>query len=121
MERENTFRKGRNYIEMVLLSFLSDDDYYGYELMQLVREYSEGKLLLHESSLYPALYRLENEGYVTSTKKPSGERKKRVYYHLESKGRARLAKLVADYEYIKDAIDMILLRGTTDVEVKENE
>lgn len=110
MKREDTLKRGKNNIEMILLSILCDDDYYGYQLTQLVKEYSRQMISIPEGSLYPALYRLEENGYISSQKKMVGKRLERIYYHIEPAGREYLATLIADYNHLNEAIQNILYR-----------
>lgn len=108
MKRDDSFKRGKNNIDMILLSILCHGDFYGYQLSQLVCEYSENKLSMPEGSLYPSLYRMEELGYVTGTKKLVGKRLERIYYHIEPSGKDYLKKLISDYDYLNDAIHMIL-------------
>lgn len=108
MKREDTLKRGKNNIEMILLSILCDDDYYGYQLTQLVKEYSRQMISIPEGSLYPALYRLEENGYISGQKKSVGKRLERIYYHIEPTGREYLATLITDYNHLNEAIRNIL-------------
>ena len=62
-------REGESFktgsIEMLLLYLLTEDDYYGYQLSQMVKKRSNGILQVPEGSMYPTLYRLAEKGYVT--------------------------------------------------------
>ena len=83
-------------VEMLVLFLLEKKDLYGYELTSLIKELSQGKLLITESTLYPTLYKLLNNGYISDTEKKIGKRRIRVYYHLEDAGRDRLKDLLED-------------------------
>ena len=61
MARNDSLRKGNN-IEMLILSILSTEDCYGYQLSLLIKDYSQGKISLPEGSLYPALYKVVDNG-----------------------------------------------------------
>lgn len=117
MERESTLKRGKNNIEMILLSILCDNDYYGYQLTQLVNKYSKQMITIPEGSLYPALYRLQENGYISGRKEPVGKRLERIYYHIEPTGKKRLATLVDDYNHLNEAIQNILCRK--EVQTKE--
>lgn len=108
MKRDDSFKRGKNNIDMILLSILQHGDFYGYQLSQLVGEYSNNRLSMPEGSLYPSLYRMEELGYVTGTKKLVGKRLERIYYHLNDSGKEYLEKLIYDYSYLNDSIRMIL-------------
>lgn len=109
MRSDDTLKKGKNTIKMLLLNILQDGDYYGYQLTQLIGEYSNGKLNIPEGSLYPALYALQDEGYITAEKKLVGKRMERIYYHLETSGKEYYNQLLDDYRKLNSMIDEILM------------
>lgn len=108
MKRDDSFKRGKNNIDMIILSILCHGDFYGYQLAQLVSNYSDNRLSMPEGSLYPSLYRMEELGYVTGTKKLCGKRLERIYYHINDSGKDYLSKLIDDYNYLNDSIQMIL-------------
>lgn len=110
MNREDSLRRGKKNIEMLVLSILCDDDYYGYQLTQLVNEYSNKMIYAPEGSLYPALYRLQANGYISGEKRLVGQRLERVYYHIEPSGREYLSTLIDDYNHLNTAIQNVLYR-----------
>ena len=89
------FRRG--IMGLVLLGLLNREDMYGYQMVQEIEGLSGGKLTTQEGSLYPVLYRLEEEGCITCHKVQVGKRMSRVYYHLEPKGQQRLQELTQEY------------------------
>lgn len=93
---------------MLILALLSGKDRYGYEFSKTIGDRSDNIISLPEGSLYPTLYFLEKEKCITSYKKQVGERRTRVYYHLEEPGMRRLEKLVADYNVVNQAIQATL-------------
>jgi len=58
---------------------------YGYEIAQCIKEMSQGKILVKEGSLYPALHKLEADGQLTVEEEFIGKRVRR-YYRLTEKG-----------------------------------
>ena len=56
----------RGVTEIVLLALLSQQDMYGYEMAQAMRERSHEKFTLLETSMYPTLYRLQDNGYISA-------------------------------------------------------
>lgn len=89
------FRRG--VMGIVLLGLLNREDMYGYQMVQEIERLSGGKLSTQEGSLYPVLYRLEEEGCISNHRVQVGKRMSRVYYHLEPKGRQRLQELTQEY------------------------
>jgi DNA-binding PadR family transcriptional regulator len=71
----------------LLLSVLAEDESYGYQIIQKVRQLSGGQIEWSEGMLYPVLHRLEREGLINSEWKKSDAGRERKYYSLSSKGR----------------------------------
>ena len=106
MDNKSNFRRGS--VELLVLHLLSQKDYYGYELTQIMKKQTDGVMDIPVGSLYPALYKLIDNGYISDYKKQVGKRMIRVYYHLEEAGRERLAILLDDYHQTSQAIQSIL-------------
>ena len=103
MANRNLYR-----IEMLILKVLEEDECYGYQLTQTIKEKTGGQIVLKEGTLYPVLYRLLDQGFITDRKELVGRRQTRVYYHLEPAGKEHLDKLIEDYYGLVDAIQCIL-------------
>lgn len=101
----------RGVSELVLLSLLSEHDMYGYEMAQLLRERSQGKFILQETSMYPTLYRLQDGGYISAREELVGKRRKRTYYHLEPAGRLYFQQSLTEYLSVQEGIRSILDLG----------
>ena len=106
MGLRDSFKKGS--LEMLVLALLKSGDKYGYEISHLIGERGSSVLSVPEGSLYPTFYRLESEKFISSYKKLVGERRTRVYYHLEASGEERLAVLVKEYQIVSRSIQKIL-------------
>ena len=106
----DTMKKGS--IEMLTLFLLCEEDAYGYQLVQKIKERSKGFITVQEGSFYPLLYRLADDGYITGeevvTRMSTGRSRMRVIYHIENAGRERLASLKKDYETVQLGIHNIL-------------
>lgn len=92
--RDN-FKKG--CVELLLLSLLSEDDMYGYQMTQMIMKRSDDFLRVSEGTMYPSLHKLEEKKYISSYEKQVGKRMKRVYYHIEPEGRTHLLELIQEY------------------------
>lgn len=120
MRTHNNFKKGA--VEMLLLHILnSKGDCYGYQLSQLIRQTSDDYLIIPEGSLYPALYKLIEKGYISDYKKQIGKRLTRVYYHIETAGRNRLTELVEDYLATTESIKKILNHDFSEKEMDDTD
>src|SRR5437016_5186276 len=83
----------RGHLETMALAALERGEAHGFEILRRLEEAGCGALRLKEGSLYPALYRLEEQGLIRSAWKDSlGERRgpRRRVYRLTSKGTRRL-------------------------------
>lgn len=84
-------------ISLLILSILSRGDMYGYQIVQTLKEKSQGYYVLRESSMYPTLYRLLEEGYISTSRECVVQKRVRVYYHVEEKGLQYLKELEKNY------------------------
>ena len=119
-KNKSNFKKGS--VEMLLLHLLkTEGDCYGYQLSQLINQRSNGVLVIPEGSMYPTLYKLIDNNYVTDYKKVVGKRMTPVYYHLEESGKERLNELVEYYKEVADAIQKIMsFEGGSEAEDSAN-
>lgn len=104
---EQQFKKGA--LEMVLLSFIARRRSYGYELiLQLQKEggglFQETK----EGTLYPILYRLEDEKLITSELASDGGKRVKKYYQITNQGLTALAERKNFWRSYKNVIDRLL-------------
>lgn len=103
---QNSFRRG--VMSLVILSLLKREDMYGYQLVQETYRLSGGCITTQEGSLYPVLYKLQDQGLISDRKVQVGKRMTRIYYHLEPAGAVRLEELIFEYNEISRGIQMIL-------------
>lgn len=76
----------------IVLAILTEEDSYGYAILQRVRELSGGRMEWTDGMLYPVLHRLERLGYVEARWEFSESGRRRKYYRITSEGRAQLAE-----------------------------
>ncbi|MEQ9592207.1 MAG: helix-turn-helix transcriptional regulator [Cyclobacteriaceae bacterium] len=89
-------------LQTILLKVLKDNGkMYGYEITQRVRELSQGRILLTEGALYPALHKLEAEGLLQTETVLMGKRV-RKYYTITVTGKSLVKERVLEFrEFIK--------------------
>lgn len=104
-----SFRRG--VMSLVILSLLKREDMYGYQLVQETEKSSGGRITTQEGSLYPVLYKLLDQGYISDKKVLVGRRMTRVYYHLEPAGEARLEEMIKEYEEVTQGVFQIVGGG----------
>ena len=103
---QNSFRRG--VLSLVILALLKKEDMYGYQLVQETINFSGGRIITQEGSLYPVLYKLQEQGLISDHKVQVGKRMTRIYYHLEPEGEKMLQQLIWEYDEITKGIHMIL-------------
>lgn len=79
----------KGHLDLLLLAVLSEADAHGYAVIAALKERSAGAFDLAEGTVYPALHRLERQGYVASRWDATPPRKRRVY-SLTRRGRTAL-------------------------------
>ena len=98
----------------VILSLLSEQSMYGYEMVRLVNARTNGVLEWKEGTLYPVLHQLEADGLIQGewrdVKTDAGEtaERQRKYYMLTRSGRAELKKRVAEWRAFAAAVGGLL-------------
>ena len=58
--------------------------------------------------MYPIMYKLEDAGFISSEKKQVSKRMSRVYYHIEDSGREHLSKLISDYRFLVNTLNLLI-------------
>ena len=81
---------------------------HGHTIAEAIERTSENALEVEQGSLYPALHRLEDRGWVSSEWGVSENNRKAKYYHLTSKGRKELAAAAGRWRRMTRAIGLIL-------------
>ena len=85
-KRNDQFKKG--ILPMLILHIISKDKNYGYNIVIKFNELCGGMLTIKEGTLYPILYRLEEDGAIISEwHMPAGNSKPKKYYSITSRGR----------------------------------
>jgi PadR family transcriptional regulator PadR len=77
----------------LILSILKNGDSYGYEIIQQVKEHSNGLLEWADGMLYPILHRMEKNDFIESYWGKADTGRKRKYYTLQDEGRKELIKM----------------------------
>ncbi|MGB3466977.1 MAG: PadR family transcriptional regulator [Cyclobacteriaceae bacterium] len=92
----------------IILNLLAEHGrMYGYEIFQMVKERSTGKILLKDGSLYPALQKLHKEGLLTYEEEYIGKRV-RKYYVLTSRGKSEKAAYLQELKDFMATLNKIL-------------
>ncbi|MEM3444753.1 MAG: PadR family transcriptional regulator [Thermoplasmata archaeon] len=98
----------KGIIPLCILASLAKERKYGFQIIKELRELSSGYLDLKEGTLYPALHRLEQKGYVKSDWVIQEQGIPRKYYVLTEEGRAALQKLLAEWEKVIGSVERVV-------------
>lgn len=95
-------------IEILLLKLLSEEDMYGYQMSSELKKRSNGNYTILEGSMYPILYRLTDQNYISFFEKKVGKRQSRIYYHLEPLGVKYLEDMICSFHDYINIISFLL-------------
>jgi PadR family transcriptional regulator, regulatory protein PadR len=93
--------------DLLILALVEDRPRHGYEIGRLIEQRSDGALSYHIASLYPTLYRLEDEGLVEGRWVEKAGQRRRRYYRITPAGRKRLADERSVWQSFFVAIDRV--------------
>ena len=96
--------------ELLILRLLRNQEMYGYEIVQAIRDRTEAVIVIGEGVVYPVLHSLELEGALKSRRKQVNGRS-RIYYSLTRAGARRLAALSRDWSSLVVAVRRMLAGG----------
>jgi PadR family transcriptional regulator PadR len=97
----------KGQLGLLLLAVLDDGSGYGYEIIQELRDRSDGRFDMPEGTVYPALHRLETEGLI-SGRWIKAEGRRRRTYSLTAKGRAELKDQRKDWREFSRTVESLL-------------
>ena len=102
-------------LDLLILKAISLGPLHGYGVLLRIQQMSMDKLQIQQGSLYPALYRLEHQGIITSEWGTSDNNRKARYYRLSAAGRRRLREEAAYWNRLSEAIGLVLAASPEDV------
>jgi len=95
-------------VDLLILKTVALEPMHGWAIAQRIRQLSRDVLLLRQGSLYPALQRLERQGWITAEWGASENNRRARFYRLTKAGRRRLEQEVAGWERLSAAIRTVL-------------
>ena len=98
----------RGSIDLLVLKTLSLAPMHGWGISQRVQQISEGVLEVNQGSLYPALQRLEERGWLESEWRPTEQGRRAKYYSLTESGRAALGSEADSWHRYVQMVELIL-------------
>lgn len=99
----------RGVLDMLVLKLLEKEEKYGYQIISELKERSKERFSLKEGTLYPVLYRLEDDKLVESKwGEAVGKKVPRKYYVITKEGKEALAEIEALWQEISESVAMIM-------------
>ncbi len=105
-ENKPEFLKGT--LDMLILKVVAFGPIHGYGISQRIQRMSKDLFQVQQGSLYPALHRLENRGWLQADWKQTDTGRDAKFYTLTKKGRQQLEEEVDTWERLSDAVFLIL-------------
>lgn len=104
---EQQMKKG--VLDMLIMKLLEQQEKYGYQLIQELKQKSRGTLTLKEGTLYPALYRLEEEGWIQSRwSEANAKEAAKKYYRLTAEGKQTLEEMFLIWKDFSCSVEEIM-------------
>ena len=95
-------------LDLLVLKTLAAGPMHGWSVAQQIQEVSRDALLINQGSLYPALHRLEDAGYVASEWGTSDNNRRAKYYRLTALGKKQLQTETESWERFAEAVSLVL-------------
>ena len=95
-------------LDLLILKTVALEPMHGWGIAQRIQQISKDVLQVQQGSLYPALYRLEEKGWIVAEWGASENNRRAKYYRLTSTGRKQLERETSDWARLSAAISRVL-------------
>ena len=95
-------------LDLLILKVASIGPIHGYAIAQRIQQISRDALQVQQGSLYPALHRLENKGFLAAEWKESETGREAKFYRLTARGRTQLKDEAENWQRLSEAVALIL-------------
>lgn len=95
-------------LDLLIMKAIAATPIHGWAIAQRINQLSEDVLRVQQGSLYPALQRLERDGWITATWGASENNRRARFYTLTRAGRKRLEREEAGWERLSSAVTLVL-------------
>ena len=99
-------------LDMLVLKALQLEPMHGWGITERIGTWSGNELLVNQGSLYPALYRLQRQGWITSEWKTTENNRRARYYRLTASGRRQVAVEQREWERLSHAVNLVMQMST---------
>ena len=98
----------RGYNDIMILYLLLEHPSYGYEISKNIKQMTEEKYVIKETTLYSAFSRMEKNGYLSSFSSVEDNGKRRTYYQITEKGKQYYQMKCEEWELTKEVIERFI-------------
>jgi PadR family transcriptional regulator, regulatory protein PadR len=98
-------------LDLLILKTVAPEPVHGWAIAQRIRQVSKDVLLVNQGALYPALHRLEQNGWIHAEWGESENNRRAKYYSLTKTGKKYMQKEDANWERLSAAIGLVLKAG----------
>lgn len=98
-------------LDLLILRTLRSGARHGWAIAQQIRNASDESLLVQQGSLYPALHRLEHQGWIEASWGASEKKRRAKFYSLTAAGRKRLHAETTKWERLSAGVNQVLAEG----------
>ena len=98
-------------MDLLILKTISLEPMHGWAIGQRIRQVSKNVLQVNQGALYPALHRLEQQGWIQAEWRESENNRRAKYYALTSDGKKYLRREEANWDRLSAAIGLVLGRA----------
>jgi PadR family transcriptional regulator PadR len=98
-------------LDLLILKILALEPLHGWAIGQRLKQVSGDVLQVSDGSLYPALHKLEQEGWITAEWRPSENNRRAKFYSLTRPGRRQLEQETANWDRLAAAISQVVRLG----------
>ena len=95
-------------LDMLVLQILSLGPAHGYAIAQRIEQVSRNAVQVNQGSLYPALHRMEQDGWLTATWEQTEKGRHAKFYSLTRRGRAQLTREKESWDRLTRGVSLVL-------------
>ncbi|SRR5260370_14857553 len=95
-------------LDFLILKILSLEPKHGWAIAKRIQQVSKDELQVQQGSLYPALYRLEHQGWIKAEWRTTDTGRDAKFYSLTKAGRQQLDKELANWRRLSHAIELVV-------------
>ena len=97
-------------LDLLIMKTIALEPMHGWAIAQRIQQVSDDLLRVRQGSLYPALHRLEHQGWITADWGASENNRRARFYALTKAGRAQLAIEVSKWERLSAGVNLVMRR-----------